>query len=188
MGSPPYSFTNVMINAGYSTSPVPNIRALSLQQFNGDLYVGGESTTYQYGAELFRIHPDDTWDLLVGQSRSTPIGTKNALSGFKPGFSWQFNTALERMEVYDGRLYVGTFDSSYAFRFYNNPTFQSIVGPWMGFDFWVTGDGVHYSPVDLHGFGENLNQGIRTLKSTPQGLFVGVANWFYGLEIWRGVP
>jgi hypothetical protein len=188
MGNPPYSFTSVIINAGYSTSPVPNIRALSLQQFNGDLYVGGESTTYQYGAELFRIHPDDTWDLLVGQSRSTPIGTKNALSGFKAGFSWQFNTALERMEVYDGRLYVGTFDSSYAFRFYNNPTFQSIVGPWMGFDFWVTADGVHWSPVDLHGFGEILNQGVRTLKSTPQGLFLGAANWFYGLEIWRGVP
>jgi len=186
-GTPPYTFTSVMVNAGYSTSAVPNVRALSLQAFNGFLYVGGQSTSYLYGSELFRVHADDTWDLVVGTSRTTPVGVKTSLSGFGPGFNWPFNT-FERMEVFDSRLYLGTFDASDGFRFYNNPTFQMIARPQMGFDLWITTDGIHFSRVDGQGFGDILNQGVRTLKTTPYGLFLGAANWFYGLEIWRGVP
>jgi hypothetical protein len=187
-GSLPYTYTNVMVNAGYSSQTVPNIRALALQQFNGDLYVGGESTTYLDGAELYRVHADDTWDLVVGQARpNTPVGAKNPLSGMGAGFNWQFNTSLERLEVYNGNLYVGTFDSSYAFRFYNNPAFQKIARPLMGFDLWATSDGIHFTPVTFNGFGNILNQGVRTLKTTPNGLFLGVANWFYGLEVWQGI-
>ena len=188
-GTPPYAFTGVMVNAGYSTSATPNVRALSLHEFNGSLYVGGLSTSFKNGgSELFRIHADDTWDLIVGQSRNTPVGMKTALSGYGPGFNWLFNISFERMEVFDGRLYLGTFDSSDAFHAYNNPTFQNLVRPQMGFDLWVTTDGARFSRVDGQGFGDLFNQGVRTLKATPNGLFVGAANWFYGLQIWRGIP
>jgi hypothetical protein len=188
-GPLPYMFTPVIVNAGYSISPTPNVRALSLHEFNGDLYVGGLSNSfYQGGSELLRIHPDDSWDLIVGQSRMTPVGMKSALSGWKPGFNWAFNTSFERMEVFDGRLYLGTFDSSNSFHAYNNPTFQALVRPQMGFDLWVTTDGVTFSRVDGQGFGDLFNQGVRTLKATPHGLFLGAANWFYGLQVWRGVP
>jgi hypothetical protein len=186
-GPAPYTFMPVIVNAGYSTNP--NVRALALHEFNGYLYVGGLSNSfYQGGSELVRIHKDDSWDLIVGQSRMTPAGMKSALSGFGPGFYWPFNVSFERMEVFDGRLYLGTFDSSNSFHAYNNPTFQSLVRPQMGFDLWTTPDGVTFSRVDGQGFGDLFNQGVRTLKATPHGLFLGAANWFHGLQIWRGVP
>ena len=187
-GTPPYTFTNVMVNAGYSNSALPNVRALSLQVFDGYLYVGGESTSYLYGAELFRVHADDTWDLIVGTSRNTPVGMKTALSGFRAGFDWPFDDTFERMEIFQNRLYLGTFDASDAFHAYSNPTFQALVRPLMGSDLWVTTDGVQFTRVSGNGFGDLFNQGVRTIKTTPYGLFVGTANWFYGLEVWLGVP
>ena len=41
--------------------------------------------------ELIRIHPDGSWDLLVGDSRDTPDGRKECLSGYLPGFDNFFN-------------------------------------------------------------------------------------------------
>src|SRR5262249_15379255 len=72
-------------------------------------------------------------------------------------------------------------------------------------ELWRTSDGNHWTPVTRNGFGNPYNWGIRSLLSTPHGLFVGTANpfgpkvavhgpggWRYepnprgGTEIWHG--
>ncbi len=74
-----------------------------------------------------------------------------------------------------------------------------------GFDLWRTRDGSNWIPVTHNGFNNPYNYGIRTMVSSPYGLFVGATNpygpevavervsgWQYeqnprgGLEIWFG--
>jgi hypothetical protein len=74
-----------------------------------------------------------------------------------------------------------------------------------GFDLWRSSNGTHWQPITRNGFNNPYNYGVRTLLSTPHGLFVGTANpfgpdvavrsgdnWQYrpnhksGLEIWLG--
>ena len=76
--------------------------------YNGQLYVGTASP-----AEIYRINPDDTWDLVVGTPRQLPSGQwKYPLSGIDEGFNNQFNDHIYRMEDDTGTLYAGTYDSS----------------------------------------------------------------------------
>lgn len=187
---PPYSYTTVLPNGGYR-NPYPNPIALSMQVFNGRLYVGGDGVQREagiraQGAELFRINPDDSWDLISGESRSTPAGQKNALSGLGIGFGWQLNDHMWRMNVYDGRMYVGTFDASTTLR--TIPAMVRYVTPELGFDLWWTADGNYFTLVDQNGFEDEFNFGVRTLMDTPYGLFLGSANDYYGLKIYQGVP
>ncbi len=203
----PYTYTLVLPNGGYK-SPLPNHDALSMKIYHGRLYVGGNGvqqtgTQSEIGAELFRINPDDTWDLIVGQSRSTPQGQKNALSGLGIGFGWNFNEHMWRQEVYDDRLYVGTFDSSTVLR--QNSQEASLLAPQLGGDLWVTSDGIYFSAVDQQGWEDEeynpppstcqsptvncgFNFGNRSIIATPYGLFVGTANFYYGTQILLGTP
>ena len=186
-GPLPYTYTTVIPNAGYEPTPADPI-ALSMQVYDGDLYVGGDGVRQGFpltdqSAELFRIHADNTWDLLAGQSRSTPAGQKNSLSGLEGGFSWFLNEHMWRMVVFDSRLYVGTFDASVLYRFDKGATAWEDE---FGFDLWWTQDGTYFSQVDQQGFENGYNFGVRSLLSTPVGLFLGTANPFYGLEVFRG--
>lgn len=188
-GTPPYAFTPLITNGGFR-SPYPNKAILSMAEFNGSLYLGGDglrtgSPVTAQPAEMFRINADDSWDLVVGQSRSTPAGQKNSLSGLGPGFNWNLNAHMWRMEVFDGRLYVGTFDESTIFR--SLPQVGPALQPEFGFDLWYTSDGVHFLPIDYQGFEDKFNIGARSLKATPVGLFLGTANPYYGLQIWQGI-
>ena len=47
-----------------------------------------------------------------------------------------------------------------------------------GCELWRTTDGDRWMPVTLNGFGNYFNWGIRSLLSTPAGLFAGTANPF----------
>ena len=189
-GPLPYTYTPVILNGGYR-NPFPNPIALSMQVFNGSLYVGGDGVRRgvaikNQGAELFRVNSDNSWDLIAGISRSTPNGNKPSLSGLGPGFGWILNEHMWRMDIYDGRLYVGTFDDSTTLRL--NPTYTADVTPELGFDLWWTQDGSYYSLVDQNGFEDEYNFGVRTLQDTPYGEFLGAANPYYGLKIYLGVP
>ena len=64
----------------------------------------------------------------------------------------------------------------------------NIVEQWFnaGADLYKTQDGVHWHPVTLTGFGDVGNYGLRTMKSVEDYLYVGTANPFDGLEVWRG--
>jgi hypothetical protein len=202
-GALPYTFTPVLLDGGYKL-PNGNPGALSMKVFNGSLYVGGNSmrtvTTLlctvsiacaaailqNGGAELFRVNADDTWDLIVGAQRQTPTGLKTPLSGIGAGFSWGLNQHLWRMEVFDNRLYVGTYDISTELRRTDGTT--DPLATFLGFDFWQTTDGTHFTAIDIRGFGDKFSYGARSLLATPSGLFLGTANPYYGLRIYRGVP
>ena len=186
VGPLPYTYTTVLPNGGYK--PTPDPIALSMQVYDGYLYVGGDGVRQgvpltDQGAELFRIHSDDTWDLVAGSSRSTPAGQKNSISGLDVGFSWFLNQHMWRMTVHDNRLYVGTFDESVLLRLDKG---ASAYEPEFGFDLWWTQDGNYFSQVDQQGFENGYNMGVRSLQSTPIGLFLGTANPFFGLEVFRG--
>ena len=184
-GEPPYEFIPVVTDGGFKKY-FPNKEAISMHEFNGRLYVGTNGMgTWQPAAELIRINPDDTWDLVVGQPRATPEGWKYPLSGLKQGFGWFLNAHMWRMEEFDDRLYVGTFDASTVWK---DTWWGQLVAKHMGFDLYSTSDGVYFSKIDDQGFQDKFNFGVRTLQATPYGLFLGTANYYYGLQIWRGVP
>jgi hypothetical protein len=201
-GRKPYRWVPV-IRDGASRGNLNEI-AISMCVFNNALYVG---TAIQNGgydrvnnvgpaaAELIRIHPDDSWDLIVGTPRRTPVGRKFPLSGKGPGFDNPFNGYFWRMAVHAGWLYLGTYKWTvflpYLTRDRWGPEFRWLVdqagaeelaSAAGGFDLWCTPDGVNWYPVTRNGFDNPYNDGVRTMQSTPHGLFVGTANPF-GPEI-----
>jgi len=187
-GTPPYNLTPV-ITDGASRKTLPGYAVISMQEFKNRLYVGTDR-------ELFRINPDDTWNLVVGTPRRTPNGRIRPLSGMDFGFDSFFNIHMWRMAVHDGVLYVGTQDQSTKWR--NNPLGQ-ILQARLGFDLFATTDGYHFTEVTRNGmagyFDHNtksvvlqpdniLNNGARNFASTPIGLFMGSANHYFGTKVW----
>lgn len=197
-GKPPFTWTKVVTN-GAHRGPL-NEAATSMCVFGDALYVGsgiqngGFDRTHRIGpaaAELIRIHPDDTWELVVGEPRNTPEGERIPLSGRGPGFDNYFNGYFWRTASHDGWLYVGTLDTSvfllYADRARIVPWVQAeirrvglyeIVKQEGGFDLWRSPDGVQWTNVTRTGLGNPYNYGLRTMASTPHGLFLGTANPF----------
>ena len=211
----PYKLTTIVTHGGHRT-PNPNFNIWSMKPFNGRLYIGGNGMKSFWSSDIIRINPGataanpDTWDVIVGPVRTVPFGAsgcpdpagclKSPLSGLGAGFGWPLNAHIWRMEVFDSRLYVGTFDLSTTWK--QIPLLSGLVAPAMGFDLTVTEDGEHFSSVDFRGFrqgpidadpttsidGNKFNFGARTIKATPYGLFLGTANYYYGLQVWRGIP
>ena len=76
-----------------------------------------------------------------------------------------------RMEDYGGVLYVGTFDASTTYQY-------SALGPvscgsMMGFDLYAAHRRPAFFAVSrLNGFGDSFSFGLRTMQSTPDGLFL----------------
>lgn len=224
-GKPPYHWKKVLTN-GAERGPL-NEGIGSMCVFNDALYLGtiiqngGYDRKFGIGpgaAELIRLYPDDTWELIVGDSRMTEKGLKIPLSGFGPGFDNFFNGYFWRMCVYDDWLYLGTFKwaffLSYAPRDKWPPEKRNMLDTYRtknlinkcgGADLWRSREGIVWQQVTRNGFGNPCNYGIRTMVSTPYGLFVGTANpfgpeikikrssgWVYeknlqgGLEVWVG--
>ncbi|UCC99700.1 MAG: hypothetical protein JSW66_07405 [Phycisphaerales bacterium] len=55
-----------------------------------------------------------------------------------------------------------------------------------GSDLYKTFDGIHWYPVTLDGLGDVGKYGYLTMVSVTDELYIGTANPFDGLEIWRG--
>lgn len=183
-GELPYTYTVVVPNGGYLT-PLPSNTVVSMCVFQDRLYVGTDKP-----AEIIRINPDDTWDLLVGAPRDTPDGRKEPLSGMAAGFNWALNEHIWQMVAHEDWLYIGTNDLT-SLNMKNwfvmgLPGIGDILRAYQGYDLAATRDGVHYTILDRSGFGDGLEVGIRTFASTPYGLFFGTSNPYYGLRIWRG--
>jgi hypothetical protein len=178
-GTSPYTFIPVVTNGGFA-EPFYGKGALSMHIFKGRLYVGTDRP-----AEVIRINPDDSWDLIVGRPRETPDGMKSPLSGFGPGFDYEMNVHIWRMQAHDGWLYAGTCDQSTAWK--EIPFINDIFEPYMGFDLFTTPDGEHFTMITRTGFDHRLDYGVRTFASTPYGLFLGTANEYYGTRVFRGV-
>lgn len=197
-GTPPYQWSQIISHGAYR-GPL-NESVVSMCVFGDALYVGsgiqngGHDRTYNIGpaaAELIRIDPDDTWELVVGEARSTPQGFKRPLSGFGPGFDSIFNGYFWRMAEFDGFLYLGTFNWSTLLTYLEPQQSEKegeMLARWVGIDNLVqfeagfnlfrSEDGVRWTPVTTNGFGNPYNFGARTMVGTPYGLFIGTANPF----------
>ncbi len=177
-GEPPYEFTPVVLKGAYL--PQPSKTVVSMHEYDGYLYVGTDGP-----AELIRIAPDDQWDLIAGTPRVTPAGYKIPLSGLAEGFGFGLNEHLWRMQSHENVLYIGTYDASTSQR--TCPGKAAVLNDRMGFDLYKSSDGIHFSAITMDGFGDPFDFGIRTFQSTPYGLFVGTANYYYGANIYRGI-
>lgn len=219
VGEPPYTFSTVLSEGAYRG--VNNENVVSLGVYKDYLYVGtgilfgGYDVVRDVGpapAELLRVRADDAWDIVCGEQRNTPSGTKKPLSGMGPGFDNPFTGYMWRTVEHDGVFYVGTMDNSYVMR-YLDPTFfegaenrldlgeypidqaldpeevgdiiSSVEG---GFDLWATTDCIHWERVSRTGFHDEFSYGVRTFVSTPFGLFLGSANPMFGLRFYLGQP
>jgi len=223
-GRPPYRWQKVMSHGGYRGRE--NQCVGHLYEFKGCLYIGtgilgGHDREHNIGPaspELLRLFPDDTWELIVGEQRLTPEGLKVPLSGLGAGFNSPTVGYFWRMCEHQGCLYLGTYDWSVWMPYVRPETLpdklrqrielagvDNIVRVHAGFDLWRSQDGVNWLPVSRNGFGNPCNYGIRTMASSVDGLFLGVANpfgpnmavrrlagWRYepnergGCEIWLG--
>lgn len=196
-GTLPYAWTPVLQRG--AERGVHNEVVGAMCEFKGALYVGcgiingGYHRAAKIGpgaAELLRVWPDDSWDLIMGEARSTPQGLKVPLSGFAPGFNNLFNGYVWRLCVHEGWLYAGTMSWANLLPYLPVNLWPAdvaaLVRRWGearltemgGCELWKSDDGVHWQPVTLDGFGNKFNWGIRTFASTAHGLFVGTANPF----------
>jgi hypothetical protein len=177
-GEPPFDWSPVMVDGAGAFNY--NYAVCSMAEFKGALYVGGGITGFGYdkthdvgpaSCELLRVYPDGKWDLIAGQMRFTPDGLKVPLSLLGPGLGDFYNSVFWSMGVHNDVLYVGTHQWE-AFRCLQLKSPQ-IVG---GYQLWASADGKKWTPVLEDGRGNPGDVGIRTILSTPHGLFVGSSN------------
>ncbi len=64
----------------------------------------------EQSVNLYRMDADENMELVVGDK--TEMFPEGSLSGLGSGFGHNENQYIWRMQVYDGKLYVGTFDTS----------------------------------------------------------------------------
>lgn len=190
-GPPPYQLTTV-IPAGAFLTVRPSKSVVSMHVYRGRLYVGTATQT-----EIIRINPDDTWDLVIGPPRValSPTGGaewKYPISGLDAGFGHTLNDHAWQMDDPYGYLYVGTYNASTPTRL--DPVNGPLLKHNMGAHLYRTPDGWYYNPITTNGFtnlydpyGGIFDYGIRTMVSTPFGPFLGTANDYYGLGIFRAV-
>jgi hypothetical protein len=222
-GNAPYKWERVLSNGAWRGNF--NQAVVSMCVFQGALFIGtgisngGYDRTRLIGpaaGEVIRLNPDHSWDLVLGESRSTPDGNKHPLSALGPGFGNPYAGYIWSMVVHKDVMYVGTFDSTVFLLWadpkraqtqaraqLNNRDLARFAQQCGGFDLWRSDDGIRWVPISRNGFHNPYNYGIRTMASTPAGLFVGTANpfgpkvatkvegkWKYvlnprsGLEVW----
>lgn len=196
-GPKPYKWEQVIKCGAYRGKE--NQIPASILSFKGALYIGGgiqgggvdrQNKIGPAASELIRIFPDNSWDLLVGEKRDTPDGFKKPLSGWRPGFDNFFNGYFWRFCEYDGWLYLSTFDWSLFLVYVNRtlwpPQFCDIVNSLgeqfimenAGCGLYRSFDGENWVNVTDDGLGNPYNIGVRTMVSSPDGMFVGSANPF----------
>jgi hypothetical protein len=178
-GEPPYQFTEVVINGGNRTQGNSKT-VVHMEEFEGSLYVGTNQP-----AELIRVNPDDTWDLIMGNPRDGRTPLSGFLDGFGVGSPDILNIHVHRMQTHEGVLYVATNDQATTYRTLP-PAARPPESRW-GFDLYSTVDGINYSPISINGMGDIFNESGRNFASTPYGLFLGTQNYYYGLRIYQGV-
>ena len=221
-GRPPFRWEK-MLEGGAGRGAL-NQGPVSMIGFRDALYIGTgiQNGGYDWrnkigpaAAEIIRLNPDGSWDIVVGNPR---LG-KQPVSGIFAGFNNFFSGYVWRMAIYEDWLYAGTMDWSVILRFSNlqeKPTngariiaaagVDEFIDYQGGFELWRTCDGDNWLPVTRRGFGNPFNYGCRNIVPTPHGLFIGTANpfgprvakrlgpqweWTYednpkgGLEIWQ---
>lgn len=194
---------------GYDFNSIP----ISLVEFNDHLYIGtGIDTTamlcyvFPVGCEILRVDKNDNIETVVGYN--------NPINKIYGGFNNKYNLYMWQMKIFNNKLYIGTFDCSSAIEptleiFLKNadmlikqftlPVFESLVSSLYsnivslkseqhpsGFDFYVSEDGVSFSPISLDGFKNPYSYGIRNIFiSDDNDMYIGTANPFQGCEVYK---
>jgi hypothetical protein len=188
---------------------------MSLRPFGDHLYLGtmtyppaaAMGGTVE-GCEIIRVDANDNLELVVGETRPAGLVGPNEvapLSGMGKGFDYAANAYAWYMCVHDGWFYVGTYDYGgqvldYLEQYAGIPieywpeeylvSLDNWLGTdrlrWGGSDLWRTRDGITWVPVNLDGFGDWDNYGIRNMMSTQWGLIVGTGNAIDGFELRLG--
>ncbi|MFI6825223.1 hypothetical protein ACIBJE_30385 [Micromonospora sp. NPDC050187] len=113
----------------------------------------------------------------VGAWQTAPTGV-TPVHG-KSGFGDPYNLYAWKMMVAGGRLYVGTMDFAYIALDGQMPTEPTpgVDPPTFGSDLWsFDTPGRPARAVDKTGFGNPLNQGVRTMVADGSTLYIGMAN------------
>ena len=79
-------------------------------QFGGGLDCSFINANLDQSVSLYRMDKNENMELVMGNA--TSMFPNGSLSGLKSGFGRNENQYIWRMEVYDGKLYVGTHDAS----------------------------------------------------------------------------
>ena len=79
-------------------------------QFGGGLDCSFINANLDQSVSLYRMDKNEKMELVMGNA--TSMFPNGSLSGRKSGFGRNENQYIWRMQVYDGKLYVGTFDTS----------------------------------------------------------------------------
>ncbi|MDF2883102.1 MAG: hypothetical protein K0R54_3659 [Clostridiaceae bacterium] len=139
---------------------------------------------------------------------------RKSLSGLGSGFNNPFNVYAWQIQEYKDRLLISTFDDSsnmevildtllanrsalerqisaettnILIKIYRNVVkiLRAIKYP-IGFDLYMSYDGVHFSSVVLKGLWNPHNYGGRILYVDGRNeLYIGTANPFQGCEVWK---
>lgn len=146
--------------------PYLNEDGFEVAVFDGSLYVGMEADD-QYGARVWRTRPDvrvapgqGDWQQVVDDA----FGDVNN------------NDHIDSLEVLGGYLYASTAQGGSA-----HTTTQ-------GTEVWRTDDGVHWTQVNVDGFGTAANNNFKDLARFIAGDIVylcgGTANSTTGAQVW----
>ncbi len=105
------------------------------------------------------------------------------LSGMGDGFDNPLNVNIARMHVHNGWLYAGTFNVASKQR--NLPLVGRRNSASQGFDLLATADGIQWHEVTRSGL-DGWGNTVRTMASTPLGLFLGANEERSGARIYLG--
>lgn len=78
--------------------------------FGGGLDCTFLNKNLDQSVSLYRMDKDENMELVMGNK--TKMFPEGSLSGLKSGFGKNENQYIWRMQEYDGKLYIGTFDTS----------------------------------------------------------------------------
>jgi hypothetical protein len=195
----PYTFNPIIMDGGWQPNETlrsPTTLTMHVWNDAAPPYGDGMSRLYcgtDRKIEIVRVNPDNTWDLVVGEPRSTPDGWKAPLSGIGYYFDNDFNGHIWQMQdatwnQYPGGsipsgLHAGTWDWSVLLReasLTGTPTTSEE-----GFDFFDSPDGIHWYVVAKNGLGDGLNMGGRSGNFNHFGLFWGTARPTGGTQEWQ---
>jgi hypothetical protein len=175
-GKAPFSWERVLTDGAYRFNH--NLSTAAMTEFKGDLYVGSgipglgydrENDVGPAAGELIRVHKDKSWDLIFGEPRCTPDGLKVPLSGLGPGLGDPYNSVIWAMCEHQGALYFGTHQWE-PFDYAMHGGGAPLQG---GYQLWASHDGEDWEMLITDGHGRVTATGLRTLQSTPEGLYVG---------------
>ena len=145
-------------------------------QFGGGLDCRFLNANLDQSVNLYRMDKNEDMELVVGNS--TKMFPNSSLSGLGSGFGHNENQYIWRMEVYDGKLYVGTFDTSSLLQvmgqFVNGDLLKQTPEAWKSQWEYLKALMKALQEVDADGAG-NINTLAKTIKYTSSFVFQNVS-------------